>query len=63
MNEEVEANMKDLFTKFSSFAPHWKGPSTPDVSVRDMLKVMEKSSIENGDGGSFVSQFGNKQWL
>lgn len=54
---------QDVTSKFAVYAPHFTGPITPQESVRLMLKVFESSSIENGNGGTFVSQFGNKQWL
>lgn len=49
--------------KFAAYAPHFKAAATPQESVGDMLKLFEKSSIENGNGGTFVSHLGNKQWL
>jgi hypothetical protein len=52
-----------MVAKFATYAPDFKGPDTPQDSVRAVLSVMEKSSIENGDGGAFVSHFGNKQWI
>lgn len=54
---------KDTAGKFKAYAPHFAGPITAQESVDLMLKVFERSSIENGNGGTFVSQFGNKQWL
>ncbi|KAH8665997.1 short chain dehydrogenase [Tricladium varicosporioides] len=38
------------------------GPITPQHSVELMMKVVERATVEN-DGGSFVSQFGDKTWL
>lgn len=49
--------------KFMKAAPDWKGPITPEESVKAVLSVIEKASVENGDAGTFVSHFGNKQWL
>ncbi|KAF2805520.1 NAD(P)-binding protein [Mytilinidion resinicola] len=49
--------------KFAHYAPHFKGPATPEASVQDVRSVWEKASIENGDGGTYLSHFGNKQWL
>ncbi|CAG9951082.1 unnamed protein product [Clonostachys rosea f. rosea IK726] len=43
--------------------PEWKGPAQPEDSVRDMLAVIEKASIEDGFGGSFLSHHGDKHWL
>lgn len=54
---------QDMAGKFAAYAPHFTAPSTPQESVNDMLKLFERSSIEKGNGGTFVSHFGNKQWL
>jgi hypothetical protein len=48
---------------FAEYAPHFKGPSAPEPAVKDVISVMNKASVENGDGGSFVSHYGNQQWL
>ena len=52
-----------MMGKFLEYAPHFKGPISPQESVEKVLAVIEKSSVANGDGGSFVSHFGNKQWI
>jgi len=49
--------------KLAAYAPHFKGPISTEESVRAVRSVWEKASIENGDGGSFVSHLGNKQWV
>jgi hypothetical protein len=49
--------------KFIKYAPHFTGPDTPEVAVKLMISVMERASVKAGDGGSSVSQYGNKQWL
>lgn len=49
--------------KFAAYAPHMKGPIQPDESVDRMLKLLTNASIEKGDGGTFISHLGNKQWL
>lgn len=49
--------------KFQNYAPHFKGPMTPEESVKQIIAVYEKASLANGDGGSFVSHLGTKQWL
>jgi hypothetical protein len=53
----------DLGAKFAAYAPHFKGPITPQESVEHVRRVIEMKSVEAGDGGTFVSHFGNKQWL
>jgi len=51
-----------LMGKLMQYQPNFTGPSTPQGSVRDMKAVWEKATAEK-DGGGFLSQFGNKQWL
>jgi hypothetical protein len=53
----------DMMAKFAVYAPHFKGPITAEESIRLMLSVIHKSTLADGLGGAFVSQFGNKQWL
>ncbi|EMR66150.1 hypothetical protein MGN70_014170 [Eutypa lata] len=54
------ANFTD---KLPGYAPNFKGPLTPEESVRLIASTIEKASIEGGYGGGFVSQYGNKQWM
>jgi hypothetical protein len=49
--------------KFMKSAPHFTGPTPVEIAIGHMISVMDKASVEAGDGGSSVSQFGNKQWL
>lgn len=60
---EHQAGLQKMAGAFAQYAPDFKGPATPESSVKDVLSVINKSSVANGDGGSFVSHFGNKQWL
>lgn len=52
-----------MILKFLEYAPHFRGPITPEESVKLCIEVIGSKSVENGDGGAFVSQFGNQQWL
>ncbi|KAI0430778.1 hypothetical protein F5Y09DRAFT_330834 [Xylaria sp. FL1042] len=52
-----------LMGKFQQYAPHFTGPGTPKDAVSAVIGVWEKASIDSGDGGNFVSHYGNKQWL
>ncbi|KAJ6541767.1 hypothetical protein B0H19DRAFT_1212872 [Mycena capillaripes] len=53
--------MRMLSESIPKVAPHFKGPITPEESVRMQLEVINKWTVE--DTGAFVSHFGNKQWL
>jgi NAD(P)-dependent dehydrogenase (short-subunit alcohol dehydrogenase family) len=52
-----------MILKFLAYAPHMTGPISPEESVRLCMQVIEKKSVANGDGGAFVSQHGNQQWI
>ena len=55
--------MQGFVGKLIAYAPHFKGPISPEESVRHVRSTWEKASIESGFGGAFVSHFGNKQWV
>lgn len=57
--EKVQA----FAAKLQAYAPHFKGPSTVEQSVKDIISVWERASIETGYAGVFVSHYGNKQWV
>lgn len=52
-----------LKAKFAEYAPDFKGPLTPEQSVTAVRKVIAEASIEKGNGGDFLSHYGNKKWL
>ncbi|PYI11203.1 NAD(P)-binding protein [Aspergillus sclerotiicarbonarius CBS 121057] len=60
---EQMVGLNEMLKSFAEYAPHFQGPSTTEAAVRDVLSVMNQSSVGNGDGGSFVSHYGNQQWL
>ncbi|KAI0858795.1 NAD(P)-binding protein [Xylaria cubensis] len=61
--DEQKQKFGNFVQNLQRYAPHFTGPKTTESAVEDLLTVVGKSSVENGDGGSFVSQFGTKQWL
>jgi len=52
-----------VMAKFAAYAPHFTGPSSAESSIKDMLAVINASSVENGNGGTAVSHKGNQNWL
>lgn len=60
--EEFEKLMA-VAAKFKEYDPNWAGPGQPPDAVKAVLAVIEKASVANGDGGSFVSHHGDKHWL
>ena len=63
MTEKEMQSLGVLIAKFQKYAPHFQGPISTEESVKQMISVYEKASVTNGDGGSFVSHLGTKQWL
>ncbi|KAG8672129.1 hypothetical protein FPOAC2_05497 [Fusarium poae] len=63
VTEEELKGFAAMVSAFQVYAPHFTGPISPEESVKHVLSVVAKASIESGSGGSFVSHFGNKQWL
>lgn len=61
--DELSKLKISLGGKFMKYAPDWKGPITPEESVNAMRTVIDKASVEAGDGGAFISHFGTKKWL
>lgn len=44
-------------------SPNWK-MSTAEEAADNCMAVANKASIENGDGGMFLSHFGSRtQWV
>ncbi|KAF1830711.1 hypothetical protein BDW02DRAFT_506930, partial [Decorospora gaudefroyi] len=64
LSEEENKAVLALAGKFSQYSPDFKGPISPEESVKAVLKVVEESSVEKGDGGAFYSHLGKGQkWL
>ncbi|CCT75917.1 related to protoporphyrinogen oxidase [Fusarium fujikuroi] len=61
--EEQIQGVRDMVAAFKGYAPHWEGAISPEESATAVLSVINKASIDAGNGGSFVSHYGNKQWL
>lgn len=62
MTEEEIQGTQAMGAQFADYAPHFKGPISIEESVRMQLGVIEKATVDTF-GGSFVSHFGNRQWL
>ncbi|KAI1825869.1 NAD(P)-binding protein [Xylaria intraflava] len=60
---EQMVNLNILWGQFTKYAPHFKGAASPEEAARDVLSVVHNASLEKGDGGQFLSHYGNKQWL
>jgi NAD(P)-dependent dehydrogenase (short-subunit alcohol dehydrogenase family) len=63
LTDEQKQGFMEMAAKFATYAPHFTGPITPEESVKKVLSVINKASIEDGYAGAFISHLGNKQWL
>ena len=52
-----------MLQTWQKYAPDFKGPASAESSVKDVLSVIDKCSVENGDCGAILSHLGTKQWL
>ncbi|KAF8194285.1 hypothetical protein K438DRAFT_1719617 [Mycena galopus ATCC 62051] len=53
--------LKMMGPVLAKIAPDFKGPITPEESVKMQLEVLNRWTVE--ETGAFVSHFGNKQWV
>ncbi|PYH82418.1 NAD(P)-binding protein [Aspergillus uvarum CBS 121591] len=60
---EQMRGLAGMLTAFREYAPHFRGSSTPEAAVRDVLSVMHRVSFQNGDGGTFISHYRTQQFL
>ncbi|KAG9192944.1 hypothetical protein G6011_11678 [Alternaria panax] len=62
--EEDKPKFRAMVGKFMEYQPSFTGAAQPEDSVRDILKVVESSSVANGDGGAYLSHLGKGQkWI
>ncbi|GAP91821.1 putative related to protoporphyrinogen oxidase [Rosellinia necatrix] len=55
--------VEPMLAKFGKYSPTFAGPVTPTESVAAVLSMVENASVAKGDGGRFLSHFGDRQWL
>ncbi|KAJ7633095.1 hypothetical protein FB45DRAFT_745217 [Roridomyces roridus] len=53
--------IQGMMKAFTSVDPNFKGPISPEDSVKMQLEVIHRWTIE--DSGAFVSHHGNKDWF
>lgn len=62
VTDDEKAKMQVMFARMMQKYPEWKGPVTPEESVRRILNVVKNSKVEQS--GQFLSYWGNTtQWL
>ncbi|RVX71410.1 hypothetical protein B0A52_04982 [Exophiala mesophila] len=58
-----DGNEPPAIENLRATAPNWTGPLTPTESATKVLGLLHDFSLEKGNGGAFVSHYGNKQWM
>lgn len=61
--ESLQRAFQALAAKLIEYDPEWKGPITPEQSVKQILSVVEKNTTESGNAGDTISHLGNKTWV
>lgn len=61
--EDQTENAMAMGAKFMAYEPSFQGPSTAESSVEQMMDVISKLSLANGDAAAFLSHKGNKRWI
>ncbi|PTD05053.1 putative oxidoreductase [Fusarium culmorum] len=62
LTEEGQAKMQTMFVRLMEKYPEWKGPITPEESVKRVLNVVRNAKPEQS--GQFLSYWGNTtKWL
>ncbi|OCL14684.1 putative short-chain dehydrogenases/reductase [Glonium stellatum] len=61
MTPEMLADFQAMLQRFREYEPGFKGPITPEESVKMQLKVIRGLTLAGS--GEFLSHHGNKRWL
>ncbi|KAJ7176206.1 hypothetical protein C8R43DRAFT_1057499 [Mycena crocata] len=61
LTPEVTEAFTGMMGRFAQVAPQFKGPISPEESVKAQLEVIYRWKVE--DTGAFVSHHGDKEWL
>jgi hypothetical protein len=63
VSEEDSKRLETVIAKFTAYAAPDFGPRKPDEAAESVLKAIERSSLEAGYGGSFLSYNGTRRWM
>lgn len=56
------ARLAKYAPRFEQYSPGFQA-STPDAAAASLLAAIERSSLEGGYSGSFLSHNGTKRWM
>ncbi|KAL2413153.1 Short chain dehydrogenase virK [Exophiala dermatitidis] len=60
---DLLTRMQDIYSKMSAYSSSLQPPSAPEDAARKVLDAIERSSLESGSSGSFLSHNGTKKFL
>ena len=52
-----------LFGKFKEYSPTFQGPTKPEDSVKSVLRLVNKATVDGGYAGVFISHTEGKPYL
>ena len=62
VSDENLGRLKDVNVRFERYAPGFRAME-PAVAAEKSLAAIERSSLEKGFRGSFLSHNGTKRWM
>lgn len=61
-SEDDLGRFQSLHEKFDKYSPG-NVAFTPEAAAKNVLTAVERSSLENGNGGGFLSHNGTQRWM
>jgi hypothetical protein len=52
-----------MFQKFKDYSPTFQGPTKPEDSVKSILTLVNKATVDSGYAGIFISHTEKKPYL
>lgn len=62
-NEEEGKLAMAMFGKFKDYSPTFQGPAKPEDSVKSVLALVNKATVDGGYAGIFISHTEKKPYL
>jgi hypothetical protein len=61
--EEEGQKAMAMFQKFKDYSPTFTGPQKPEDSVKSILALVDKATVDSGYAGVFISHTEKKPYL
>ncbi len=61
--EEEGQGAMAMFQKFKDYSPTFQGPTKPEDSVKSVLALVNKATVDSGYAGIFISHTEGKPYL